>query len=75
MKKISISLDPALDRELAKLAARLGVSKAEYIRRVLKEAVIRTPRARLSAIGKGAGPGDVSENIDRYLAETGFGEA
>ena len=75
MKKSSIYLDPSLDRGLARRAAEEGVTKAEYIRRVLEEAVNGSPRPRISAIGVGAGPGDVSEDVDRHLAETGFGDA
>jgi hypothetical protein len=75
MKKTSIYLDPSLDRSLARLAAGEGVTKAEYIRRVLEEAAKGSPRPRIRAIGVGAGPGDVADDVDRHLAETGFGEA
>jgi hypothetical protein len=45
------------------------------IRRQLEHAAAEAPAPRFTAIGviKGAPP-DVSENVDRYLAETGFGE-
>jgi hypothetical protein len=75
MKKTSIYLDPSLDRGLARRATEMGVTKAEYIRRVLREAVNRSPRPRISAIGVGSGPGDVADDVDRHLAETGFGDA
>jgi hypothetical protein len=75
MKKTSILLDPLLHRGLARLAAEKGISKAEYIRRMLEYAVNASPRPRISAIGVGAGPGDVAENADRHLSETKFGDA
>ena len=75
MKKTSIYLDPSLDRGLARLAAREGITKAKYIRQVLEEAVSGSPRPRIRAIGVGSGPGDVAGDIDRHLAETGFGES
>jgi hypothetical protein len=74
VKKTSIYLDPALDRDLARAAARRGITKAELIRRTLTAAVSDVPRPRIKAIGVGKGPGDVSADVDRHLAETGFGE-
>ena len=72
MKKTSIYLDPELDRALARLAAARGTTKADAIRQVLAAAVAEAPRPRITAIGVGDGPGDVADNVDRYLA--GFGE-
>ena len=74
MKKTSIYLDPELDRKLTRFAAARGISKAEAIRRAVERAIDGTPRPRISAIGVMEGPGDLSQNVDRYLAETGFGE-
>ncbi len=73
MKKTSVYLEPELDRALDRLAARDEISKAEAIRRALRAAVVGLERPRLSAIGVGSGPGDVSANVDKYLDETGFG--
>lgn len=67
-------LDPEVDRALARLAAGQGITKAEAIRRALRRAVAEVPKRRLSAIGVGSGPSDVAEDVDRHLAETGFGE-
>jgi predicted transcriptional regulator len=75
MKKTSIYLDPDLDRALARLASAEGITKAEAIRRALARAVAEAPRPRISAIGVGEGPGDVADDVDRHLAETGFGDA
>ncbi len=72
MKKTSLYLEPELDRALDQLAAREGVSKAEAIRGALRKAVADVHLARITAIGVGEGPGDVADNVDRYL--DGFGE-
>jgi predicted transcriptional regulator len=73
MKKTSVYLDPEVDRALARLAETEGKSKAEVIREALAERAKDSSRPRIAAIGVGHGPGDVSENADRYLRE-GFGE-
>ena len=74
MKKTSIYLQPELDHALEALAAGQGVTKAEAIRRALSQAVAGSPRPRITAIGVGEGPGDVADDLDRHLAESGFGE-
>jgi hypothetical protein len=73
VKKTSIYLEPELDRALARHAAAQGISKAEAVRRAVAAAVAKTPRPRIRAIGVIDGPGDVAENIERYLAEGDFG--
>ena len=75
MKKTSLYLDPDLDEALARRAADEGLTKAEFIRRTLAAAMQKPKRAKPQAVGviKG-GRVDVAENIERYLAETGFGE-
>ena len=75
MKKTSIYLDPGLDAALARKAAADGVTKAELIRRTLEHAVRDSKHPRITAIGVGAGPGDVADDTDRHLAETRFGQA
>ncbi|HWP64047.1 MAG TPA: CopG family transcriptional regulator [Candidatus Binatia bacterium] len=74
MQKTTIYLEPELDRAIARLAARRGVSKAEVIRAALREATRDLERPRITAIGLLRGPGDVADDVDRHLAETGFGE-
>ncbi len=75
MKKTSLYLEPEVDRALGKLAAAQGRSKADLIREALAEKAAKAPsQPRIQAIGMGEGPGDVSDNVDRYLQETGFGE-
>lgn len=75
MKKTSLYLDEDLDLALARRAAEEGTTKAELIRRTLAGAVMRPRRPKPKAIGiVNSGLGDVAENVDRYLAEWGFGE-
>lgn len=75
MKKITVYLDPETDRALDRLAKAQGISKAEVIRRALRGAVQGVERLRVTAIGVGPGPGDVADNVDRHLEETGFGRS
>jgi hypothetical protein len=76
VKKTSIYLDDALDQALALRAAEEGLTKAELIRRTLSGAVQRPKRPKFEGIGIITdGPSDLSENVDRYLTETGFGES
>jgi Ribbon-helix-helix protein, copG family len=71
VKKTSIYLEPELDRALARQAASRGVTKAELIRETLRRS-LSGERPRITAIGIVEGPGDVADDVDRYLAE-GFG--
>jgi hypothetical protein len=73
MKKTSLYLDPEVDAALARIAEHQGITKAELIRRTLREAAAAAPRPRVTAIGVGDGPGDVSADVDKHLAETDFG--
>ena len=57
------------------MAERQRITKAELIRRSLWVAAEREARPRISAIGLGRGPGDVSENVDQHLSDSGFGES
>ena len=74
VKKTSLYLDEDVDAALARLAEQQGITKAELIRRSLRETAAAAPRPRISAIGVGGGPGDVSTDVDQHLTETGFGE-
>ena len=73
MKKTTLYLEPELDHALGRLAAQRGVSKAEVIRTALRDVAHRVERPRITAIGLARGPGDVSDDVDRHLADTGFG--
>jgi hypothetical protein len=76
MKKTSLYLPAYLDERLTEVAAEEGVTKAELIRQALLERVDGTTMPAEPAIGVHEGPedGDVSQDVDKYLAETGFGE-
>ena len=73
-KKATVSLEPDVDTALGRLAAQRGITKAELVRRILRETVEAELRPPITAIGVGEGSGDVSTDIDRHLAETDFGE-
>jgi Ribbon-helix-helix protein, copG family len=74
MRKTSIYLDPAVDRALARRATAEGTTKAALIRAALVAATAPATRAKPLGCGVFAGPGDLSTNVDEYLAKTGFGE-
>lgn len=72
MKKTSIYLAHDLDEAIARHAETLGITKAEAIRRAIANEAGLRKRPRITAIGVGRGPGDVSLRHDEYLA--GMGE-
>jgi Ribbon-helix-helix protein, copG family len=74
MKKTSIYLDPAVDRALVRRASAEGTTKAALIRAALAAAAAPAKRAKPLGCGVFAGPGDLAQNVDSYLASTGFGE-
>jgi hypothetical protein len=75
MKKTSVYLEPEVDRALDQIAKAERRSKAAVIRDALAARASRSAKPKIGAIGVGHGPGDVADNVDRHLAETGFGEA
>ena len=75
MKKTTVYLEADLDHALGRLAAKRRVSKAEVIRAALRDATTNVGRPRITAIGQAMGPGDVADNVDKHLTETGFGSA
>lgn len=72
MKKTSLYIDPEVDRALDRRAAAEGITKAEFVRRVLAAAVSERPRPRARGIFEGSR--DLGSEAERHLAETGFGE-
>lgn len=74
MKKTSVYLEAELDSGLAWLADREGTTKAELIRSVLRRALQDVDRPSITAIGVEAGPGNVADDVDAALHETGFGQ-
>ena len=73
MKKTSLYLEPDVDAALSRIARSRGITKAELIRRSLRDVAATEDRPRLTAIGVGHGPGDVSTDVDKHLIETDFG--
>lgn len=75
MKKTSIYLEPSVDEALAKRAAEEGLSKAEFIRRGLASLVTRPKRPKAKGgVYQSPDGRSAANNVDRWLAETGFGE-
>jgi Ribbon-helix-helix protein, copG family len=73
MKKTSLYIEPDVDAALTRRAEAEGISKAELIRRELRDAANQAPPPRIIGIGmlKDA-PSDLASNMDKYLE--GFGE-
>jgi hypothetical protein len=75
VKKTSIYIDPEVNRALARRAAAQGTTKAALIRDALAQAGAPAAAAKPRACGVFDGPGDLSHDVDGYLARTGFGES
>ena len=73
-KKTSLYIDPEVDRALGRRAAAQGTTKAALIRDALAAAAAPAARAKPRARAVFDGPGDLSENVEDYLAKSGFGE-
>jgi metal-responsive CopG/Arc/MetJ family transcriptional regulator len=72
MKRLQISLEPELDRELDRAATAEGVSKAEIVRRCLRAEIEPLPPLEedpiFGIIGAFSGPGaDDAENHDEII--------
>jgi hypothetical protein len=75
VKKTSVYLEPELDRALARQAASEHRSKASLIREAIAQRVGDSAgQPRMTAVGVGSGPGEIAGNVDRHLADSGFGE-
>jgi hypothetical protein len=72
MKRLQISLEPELDRELGRTAASEGVSKAEIVRRCLRDGIEPLPPLeedpfyKLIGSASGGGSND-AENHDEII--------
>lgn len=70
--RTQVTLDPVLDRRAKRRAAELGISFAEYVRRLIRrdlgEDSSAEPVERLFGIGDSGGS-DVAQNEDDYLGE------
>jgi hypothetical protein len=74
MRKTSIYIEDDVHVALSRRAAEEGTTKAELIRRALREAAGSSLGAKPRARGVFAGPADLAAKADEHLAETGFGE-
>jgi hypothetical protein len=74
VKKTSIYIEHEVDVALARRAAEEGTTKAALIRQALRDAAAGSMRVKPAARGVFAGPADLGENADAYLASSGFGE-
>jgi len=73
MRKTSIYIEDEVDLALTRRAAEEGTTKAALIREALRDAATGSIKVKPRAVGVFTGPGDLSERVDEYLAETGFG--
>ncbi len=73
VKKTSIYIEPEVDVALTRRAAAEGTTKAELIRRALRDAASDSVRVRPRARGVFTGPTDLAVNSDEHLADSGFG--
>lgn len=74
MRKTSIYIEPEVEVALARRAAAEGTTKAELIRRALRQAVSGSVRVKPTARGVFDGPADLASGADQYLRDSGFGE-
>lgn len=75
MRKTSIYIDDEVDVALARRAASEGTTKAELIRRALREAAGASLRVKPKARGVFSGPSDLAERVGEHLTSSGFGES
>lgn len=75
VKKTSIYIEDDVDVALTRRAAEEGTTKAELIRRALRDAAARSMRVKPRARGVFAGPEELADRFDDHLTETGFGES
>jgi hypothetical protein len=75
MKKTSIYIESDVDVALTRRAAEDGTTKAELIRRALRDAVGGALRVKPRERGVFAGPPDLAQRTDDHLAASGFGES
>jgi hypothetical protein len=73
MKKTSIYIEPDIDIALGRRAAAEGTTKAELIRRALRDAAGASLRVKPSGRGVFSGPSDLASRADEHLADSGFG--
>lgn len=75
VRKTSVYIEPEVDVALARRAAAEGTTKAELIRRALRDAASGSLRVKPRARGVFDGPADLAADADEYLTDSGFGES
>jgi hypothetical protein len=75
VKKTSIYIEPDVDVALSRRAAEEGTTKAELIRRALREAAGSALRVKPQAQGVFSATADLAARADEHLTATGFGES
>lgn len=72
MVRVQITIDPEMQRRVREQAAQLGISFAEYVRRVLARELAGPPREADPSVvfnlGRSEGA-DVALDKDRYVGE------
>lgn len=69
MKRLQISLEPELDQRLNEMARQSGVSKAEVVRRSLRDSLSELPSLaddplfQLRFSGEGLRPGETIDDV------------
>ena len=74
VKKTSIYIDDDVDVALGRRAAAEGTTKAELIRRALRDAAGGSLRVKPRARGVFKGPPDLGSHTDEHLTASRFGE-
>jgi hypothetical protein len=75
VKKTSIYIEPDVDVALSRRAAEEGTTKAELIRRALRDAAGDALHVKPRARGVFSASADLAARADEHLAATGFGES
>lgn len=76
MKRLQISLEPELDAELGRVAGSEGVSKAEIVRRLMRDSFAVSPPldddplVQLFGTFAGGAPGDSTEHDEVIYRES-----
>lgn len=73
MKRLQISIEPELDLALDREADRLGVSKAEFVRRCLREEFKPVPPLEDDPLFQLFGTGESDPNDDRTIDDIVYG--
>jgi len=75
VKKTSIYIEAEVDVALSRRALEERTTKAEVIRKALREAAAGSLRTKPRGRGVFAGPADLAENADEHLASSDFGDS